>query len=98
MKPCRTLLLVLSINNICGSGSADGTLHFALGRRGGRLATHENIDLETIAECVRQTEERYSRTFREFKDNRLVRRRHATTSGTADDHELVTEPGRPGRW
>ncbi len=92
------LLLILFAQFGLFTELTSGVAHFTLGRRGGRLATHENANLEKLAELVTQTEERYGRTYREFNGNRLARKRHAMTSGTADDYELVTEPGQFGRW
>jgi hypothetical protein len=104
MKLAMTLMvfLILAFIGIMGaisdSGSAEKVAHFTLGRRGGRLASHENVDLDIIAELIRQTEERYRRTRREVKGNKLALRWRSINSGTADDSELLEEPGRPGRW
>jgi hypothetical protein len=92
------LTLVGAIGAISNSGTPEKVAHFTLGRRGGRLASHENVDLDMIAELIRQTEVRYGRTRREVKGNKLALKWRSTNSGTVDDHELLVEPGRPGRW
>ena len=93
-----TLILVVFAQFGLFADSTSGVAHFTLGRRGGRLATHENVNLEKLAELVSQTEERYGRTKRIFKGNRLAREWQMTAGSLADDHELVTKPGQLGRW
>jgi len=95
---CLMLALVGIIGAMSDSGLPEKVAHFTLGRRGGRLASHENVDLDTVAELIRQTEERYRRMRREVKGNKLALRRCSIKSGTADDDELLSEPGRLGRW
>jgi hypothetical protein len=93
-----TLILFGAIVTISNSGTAEKVAHFTLGRRGGRLANHDNVDLDTMAELIRQTEVRYGRTRREAKGNKLALKWRSKNSGTVDDDELLVEPGRPGRW
>ena len=93
-----TLVLAGILRAVADSESAKKVAHFTLGRRGGRLASHENVDLDIIADLVRSTEERHTRTRREFKDNKLALRWRSTNSGTVNDDELLNEPGRPGQW
>ena len=92
------LMLVGLVRAISGSAAPEKVAYFTLGRRGGRLSSHENVDLDAIANFIRSTEERYSRTRREFKDNKLALRWRSPKSGTTSDDELLDEPGKPGRW
>lgn len=92
------LTLAGIIGSISNSDSPEKVAHFTLDRRGGHFARHENVNLDTIAELIRQTEERYTRARREVKGNKLVRRWRSSKSGTAEDHDLLSEPGRPGHW
>ena len=92
------LVIVGLVRAIPGSEAAEKVAHFTLGRRGGRLASHQNVDLNAIANLIRSTEERYGRTMREFKDNKLALRWRSPKSGTTNDDELLDEPGKPGQW
>jgi hypothetical protein len=88
-----TVYFMLTVSGTIGaipeSNSPEKVAHFTLGRRGERFASHENVNLDSIAELTRQTKERYTQT-RAAKGNKLVLRCRSSKSGTAEDHELYS--------
>lgn len=101
MRLAAACVILAVVGGTAASRGSDGPpkiARFSLGRRGGQLATQENVDLDAIAELITQTEERYHRTRREVQGNKLALRWRSSQSGTADDDVLLSEPGRPGRW
>src|SRR5277367_6779460 len=73
-------------------------VQFALLRRGGALATRNNVNLTYLTHLLRRTELRYGRTKRVFKDNGISRRWKSSSSGTVEDHDLLSVTAHDGGW
>jgi hypothetical protein len=86
------LLMLMSL-----ARSQEG-VQFALFRRRGALATRDNVNLTYLTHLLRHTELRYGRTKRVFKDNGIIRRWKSSSSGTAEDHDLLSGTAHDDGW
>lgn len=95
------LLLVVSsagIRNVLCAAEGLPVAHLVLNRRGGAVAQHAPANLTHLVSLLQIVENKYTRAKREVKGNKLVRKWSARGTGTANDEQLLGEPGQEGRW
>ena len=86
------IVLSLLITNAAALG-----INFPVHRRGGRFAKHEVANFTRLEDLLRQTETRYSRTYRDVGDNSLVRR-WASSGEIIEHHGLLASLDDSGSW
>ncbi len=91
------LVLIDPRNLLCASEEIS-VAHLTLNRRGGAVAQHEPANLTHLVKLLRDVERRYARAKREVNGNKLVRRWRARSTGSANDEQLLREPGQEGSW
>lgn len=85
VSPFTLIVLFLLITNTATSG-----INIPIHRRGGRFVKHEVANYTRLEDLLRQTESRYSRTYRDVGDNSLVRR--WAPSGEIVEHDGLLAP------
>lgn len=78
-------------------GVATTGINVPIHRRGGRFSKHEVANFTRLQEVLRQTETRYSRTYRDVGDNSLVRR-WAPSGGIIEHDGLLASLDSQGSW
>lgn len=72
-------------------------IRIPLVRRGGRLARHENANLDLLQDNLKEAEDRYSFTRRDVENNRLARR-WLPKDDVLDEDALLTNTEMRGPW
>lgn len=88
------VLLILAL-----SSSMEGArVHFALSRRGGRLATSASANLTYLAKLADDAEQGYIQTKLQVDGNKVTRIWATEGGRKASDEDLMHKPGRDGAW
>lgn len=72
-------------------------LHLPIHRRGGRFTHNRPCNITWLGELVAATEHRYSLTYRDVEQNRLVRKWQSKADAVDDEHLLQSAQG-DGSW
>ena len=89
--------VTLTVLSVLIPGVGTTGINVPIHRRGGRFSKHEAANFTRLQEVLRQTETRYSRTYRDVGDNSLVRR-WADSGGIIEHDGLLASLDSQGSW